>query len=44
MKPGLIVRIVAPVALVAFLVSPQSFAFVFEPLTKNRQQAIYTQN
>ena len=44
MKPGLIVRIVALVALVAFLVSPQSFAFVFAPLTKNGQPAIYTQN
>ena len=32
MKPGLIVRIVALVALVAFLVSPQSFAFVFARL------------
>jgi osmoprotectant transport system permease protein len=44
MKPGLIVRIVVLVALVAFLVSPQSFAFVFAPLTKNGQPAIYTQN
>ena len=44
MKPGLIVRTVVLVVLVAFLASPQSFAFVFAPLTKNGQPAIYTQN
>ncbi|MEO8758991.1 MAG: ABC transporter permease [Devosia sp.] len=44
MRIGLIVRIVVLVLLVAFLASPQSFAFVFQPLTKNGQPAIYTQN
>src|SRR3569623_1115641 len=44
MKPGLIVRFVVLVLLVAFLISPQSFAFVFAPLTQNGQPAIYTQN
>jgi len=44
MKFGLIVRIVVIVLLVAFLASPQSFAFVFQPLTQNGQPAIYTQN
>jgi osmoprotectant transport system permease protein len=43
MSIGLVVRLVALVLLVAFVVSPQSFAFVFEPLTKNEQPAIYTQ-
>ena len=44
MKLGLVVRIVVLALLVAFLVTPQSFAFVFQPLTKNGQPAIYTQN
>lgn len=44
MKPGIAVRIVALVLLVAFLVTPQSFAFVFAPLTQNGQPPIYTQN
>jgi osmoprotectant transport system permease protein len=44
MSVGLVVRIVALVLLVAFLVTPQSFAFVFQPLTQNGQPAIYTQN
>jgi osmoprotectant transport system permease protein len=43
MSIGLVIRLVALVLLVAFVVSPQSFAFVFEPLTKNDQPAIYTQ-
>ncbi|HQZ13712.1 MAG TPA: ABC transporter permease [Devosia sp.] len=43
MSVGLIVRLVALALLVAFVVSPQSFAFVFQPLTKNGQPAIYTQ-
>ena len=38
------VRLVALVLLVAFVVSPQSFAGLFEPLTKNGQPPIYTQN
>ncbi|MBN9304632.1 MAG: ABC transporter [Devosia sp. 67-54] len=44
MKPGIAVRIVVLVLLVAFLVTPQSFAFVFAPLTQNGQPPIYTQN
>ena len=44
MRPGLVVRIVALALLVAFLVTPQSFAYVFAPLTQNGQPAIYTQN
>ena len=44
MKPGLIIRLVVLALLVAFVVTPQSFAFVFQPLTKNGQPAIYTQN
>ncbi len=43
MSIGVVVRLVALALLVAFVVSPQSFAFVFEPLTKNEQPAIYTQ-
>jgi len=39
----LIIRLVVLVLLVAFLVSPQSFAFVFMPLTKNGQPPIYNQ-
>lgn len=44
MKPGIAVRIAVLVLLVAFLVTPQSFAFVFAPLTQNGQPPIYTQN
>lgn len=44
MRPGIAVRIVVLVLLVAFLVTPQSFAFVFAPLTQNGQPPIYTQN
>lgn len=43
MSVGLIVRLVALALLVAFIASPQTFAFVFEPLTKNQQPAIYIQ-
>lgn len=43
MKAGLIVRLVVLVLLVAFVVAPQNFAWVFAPLTKNDQPAIYTQ-
>lgn len=43
MSAGLVIRFVALLLLVAFIVSPQSFAFVFEPLTRNQQPAIYTQ-
>ena len=44
MSSGIVVRIVVLALLVAFLVTPQSFAFVFAPLTQNGQPAIYTQN
>ena len=44
MKLGTIIRLIVFVLLVAFLISPQSFAFVFQPLTKDGQPAIYTQN
>ena len=44
MKPGMVIRLVILALLVAFVVTPQSFAFVFEPLTRNNQPAIYTQN
>jgi osmoprotectant transport system permease protein len=43
MSAGLVVRLVALALLVAFIVSPQTFAFVFQPLTKNDQPAIYIQ-
>jgi osmoprotectant transport system permease protein len=43
MSIGLVIRLIALALLVAFVVSPQTFAFVFEPLTKNQQPAIYTQ-
>jgi osmoprotectant transport system permease protein len=44
MKPGVVIRVIVVALLVAFLVTPQSFAFVFQPLTQNGQPAIYTQN
>ena len=44
MRPGLVVRLVILALLVAFVVMPQSFAWVFQPLTQNNQPAIYTQN
>jgi osmoprotectant transport system permease protein len=44
MKAGLVIRLVVLALLVAFIVTPQSFAWVFQPLTKNGQPAIYTQN
>lgn len=40
---GLVIRLLVLALLVAFLVSPESFAFVFEPLTKNNQPVIYNQ-
>ena len=43
MSAGLVIRLVVLALLVAFIVSPQTFAFVFEPLTKNQQPAIYIQ-
>ncbi|WP_342640264.1 ABC transporter permease [Rhodoligotrophos ferricapiens] len=44
MRPGLIIRLVVLALLVAFVVTPQSFAWVFQPLTQHTQPAIYTQN
>lgn len=44
MRPGLIIRLVVLALLVAFVVTPQSFAWVFQPLARNSQPAIYTQN
>lgn len=41
---GLIVRLIVLALLVAFVVSPQTFEWVFLPLTKNGQPAIYVQN
>ena len=41
MRIGLVIRLIVLALLVAFLVSPESFAFVFEPLTKNNQPVIY---
>ena len=44
MRAGLAIRLVALGLLVAFVLMPQSFAFIFEPLTKNQQPAIYVQS
>lgn len=44
MKPGLIIRLVVLALLVAFIVTPESFAWVCQPLTKNGQPPIYIQN
>jgi osmoprotectant transport system permease protein len=44
MSVGVVVRLLVLVLLIAFLASPQSFAFVFAPLTTDGQPAIYTQN
>src|SRR5207247_1815677 len=38
------VRLIVLALLVAFVISPQTFAWLFEPLTKNGQPPIYTQN
>jgi osmoprotectant transport system permease protein len=43
MSIGLVIRLFVLALLVGFLVSPESFAFVFEPLTKNNQPVIYNQ-
>jgi osmoprotectant transport system permease protein len=43
MKIGLVIRLAALALLVGFVVYPQSFAFVFEPLTRHGQPAIYVQ-
>jgi osmoprotectant transport system permease protein len=43
MSIGGAIRLVVLIALVAFIVAPETFAFVFQPLTKNNQPAIYVQ-
>ena len=43
MSIGLVIRLLVLALLVAFIVSPQTFAFVFAPLTKNNQPGIYIQ-
>lgn len=44
MRLGLIIRLVVLALLVAFILTPESFSWVFQPLTKNSQPAIYVQN
>lgn len=44
MRPSLVVRLGVLGLLVAFVARPESFAWAFEPLTRNGQPAIYTQN
>lgn len=39
-----LIRLIALGLLIAFLISPQSFASVFQPLTRNNQPAIYLQS
>ena len=43
MNWGLVIRLLALALLAGFVLSPQSFVFVFEPLTRNNQPAIYVQ-
>lgn len=43
-RPGLVIRLAVLALLVAFLVTPESFAFAFAPLTRDGQPAIYVQN
>lgn len=44
MSIGTLIRLLVLALLAAFLITPESFAFVFAPLTKNGQPVIYTQN
>ncbi|MBK8085908.1 MAG: ABC transporter permease [Devosia sp.] len=44
MRAGVAIRLVVLALLIAFVASPQTFAFVFQPLTRNGQPAIYLQN
>ncbi|WP_417310243.1 ABC transporter permease [Devosia sp.] len=44
MKAGLIIRLVVLAALVTLIVWPQGFEWLFAPMTKYGQPAIYTQN
>lgn len=41
---ALVIRLLVLALLVAFLVTPESFAFAFAPLTRDGQPAIYVQN
>ncbi|WP_127144161.1 ABC transporter permease [Pelagibacterium montanilacus] len=43
MRAGLLIRLVVFALLVAFLVNPEAFAFVFAPLASNGQPVIYNQ-
>jgi osmoprotectant transport system permease protein len=43
-RPALVIRLLVLALLVAFLVTPESFALVFAPLTRDGQPAIYVQN
>lgn len=43
MRPGRILLAIAALLLVAFLLTPQSFAPIFAPLTRNNAPPIYTQ-
>jgi osmoprotectant transport system permease protein len=43
MNRGLVIRLIALALLIAFLLTPQSFAFVFQPLAKPGQPPIYIQ-
>jgi osmoprotectant transport system permease protein len=43
MTLGLLIRLTLLALLVVFVVWPEDFAFLFEPLTRNQQPAIYTQ-
>ncbi len=43
-RPGVVIRLAVLALLVAFLVTPESFAFVFAPLTRDGQPAIYVHN
>jgi osmoprotectant transport system permease protein len=43
MSVGLVIRLAILAALVAFLLSPESFAFVFQPLAREGQPVIYNQ-
>lgn len=44
LRPAFVIRMVVLALLVAFLLTPESFAFVFAPLTRDGQPAIYVQN
>jgi len=41
MRPGLVIRLIVLALLIAFLVHPESLAFLLQPLARNGQPAIY---